>query len=342
MVQAHESRRSLCHRPEGCQGHHAQDITPKRAIASRYFGIEPEQWLVEEGIERELGRQLADRKRPRFLFDRNFSCASFDVRFDYIIAQSIFSHASLAQIRRCLSQARVSMKATSLFAASFVEGDADYAGDAWVYPDTIRYRATTIERLAAEAGLACRRLDWFHIGGQAWFVFFVPGIEPKVDHLAALNQSFPLKEELSHYRQRSDRLERIESHLLYRLASGIRQRLKRRQSARPPGEWPPSARSCGVVAAHSTGTRRPRQLGMSGTCRQGYDLVTGGSGRLIPQRQIPRRGRSGRTTIGASARLERRMPLLQELGSVLTRSALPSARGGRVHTRAACPPPGDR
>ena len=29
----------------------------------RYFGIEPEQWLVEEGIERELGRELADRKR---------------------------------------------------------------------------------------------------------------------------------------------------------------------------------------------------------------------------------------------------------------------------------------
>jgi hypothetical protein len=194
----------------------------------RYFGIEPEQWLVEEGIERELGRELADRKRPRFLFDRNFSCASFGVTFDYIIAQSIFSHASVAQIRRCLSQARASMKDTSLFAASFVEGDDDYAGDAWVYPDTIRYRAATIERLASESGLACRRLDWFHIGGQAWFAFFVPGIEPRIDHLASLNQLVPLKEELSHYRQRSDRLERIEAHFLYRLATGIRRRLKRR------------------------------------------------------------------------------------------------------------------
>lgn len=212
----------------GCGSLRAGKLFIMYLLPERYFGIEPEQWLVDEGIERELGRQLAERKRPRFQFDRNFSCASFGVGFDYIIAQSIFSHASLAQIRRCLSQARASMKDTSLFAASFVEGADDYGGDQWVYPETIRYRATTIEQLAGEAGLACRRLDWFHIGGQAWFVFFVPGLEPEVDHLATLNQSFPLKQELSHYRQRSDRLERIESHFLYRLASGIRQRLKRR------------------------------------------------------------------------------------------------------------------
>ena len=73
----------------------------------------------------------------------------------------------------------------------------------------------------------CRRLDWFHIGGQAWLVFFIPGLEPEIDQLACLNQSFPLKQELSHYRARSDRLERIEAHFIYRLASAVRQRLKR-------------------------------------------------------------------------------------------------------------------
>jgi len=212
----------------GCGSLRAGKLFLMYLLPDRYFGIEPEQWLVEEGIERELGRELVDRKRPRFLFDRSFSCTSFDVRFDFIIAQSIFSHASMPQIRRCLSQVRSSMKDTSLFAASFVEGADDYEGDAWVYPDTIRYRTTTIERLAAEAGLACRRLDWFHIGGQAWFVFFVPGMETSVDQLASLNQSYPLKEELSHYRHRSDRLERIESHFVYRLIAGIRRRLRGR------------------------------------------------------------------------------------------------------------------
>ena len=197
-------------------------------LPERYFGIEPEEWLVEEGIDRELGRELVERKQPRFLYDRNFSCTSFGVPFDFILAQSIFSHASVAQIRRCLSEVRATMKPSSIFAASFVEGDEDYGGDAWVYPGTIRYRASTIEQLAAAAGLACRRADWFHIGGQAWFLFFVPGIEPRIEQLASLNQLFPVQEEMRHYRMRSDRLERIESHPLYRMASRLRRLLRRR------------------------------------------------------------------------------------------------------------------
>jgi len=194
-------------------------------LPDRYFGIEPEQWLVEEGIARELGRELAERKRPRFLYDRDFCCTSFGVAFDFILAQSIFSHASVAQIRRCLSQARAAMKPSSIFAASFVQGDDDYAGDSWVYPGTVRYRPATIERLASEAGLACRRVDWFHIGGQAWFLFFIPGLDPRIEQLASLNQVFPIQEEMKHYRSRSDRLERIESHPLYRMASRLRRLL---------------------------------------------------------------------------------------------------------------------
>ncbi len=81
----------------GCGSLRAGKLFLIYLLPDRYFGIEPEQWLVEEGIERELGHELADRKRPRFLFDRDFSCAGFGVAFDYIIAQSIFSHASLAQ-----------------------------------------------------------------------------------------------------------------------------------------------------------------------------------------------------------------------------------------------------
>ena len=197
-------------------------------LEDRYFGIEPEQWLVEEGIEREIGDELIDRKRPRFLFHRNFPCSAFGVRFDFILAHSIFSHASVAQIRQCFAEVRRSMKDSSIFASTFLEGDADYAGDEWAYPESIRYRALTIERLAAEAGLGCRRLDWFHIGGQAWYVFFVPGREPQIDQLASLNQVFPIQQELTHYRQRNYRLERIEAHPLFRLASALKLRLRRR------------------------------------------------------------------------------------------------------------------
>lgn len=209
----------------GCGSLRAGKLFLVYLLPDRYFGIEPEQWLVEEGIANEIGRELAARKRPKFQYSAEFPCSSFGVQFDFIIAQSIFSHASEAQIRKCLAEARASMKNTSMFAASFVEGNEDYAGTEWVYPGTIRYRAKTIERFAKEAGLDCRRLDWFHIGGQAWFVFFEPGLEPGIEQLAELNQSFPIKEALSHYRARSDRLERIEASWLFRLAQAVRRRL---------------------------------------------------------------------------------------------------------------------
>jgi hypothetical protein len=211
----------------GCGSLRAGKLFLVYLMPDRYFGIEPEQWLVEEGIDREVGRELIERKRPRFLFDRNFPCSKFGITFDFLIAQSIFSHASIAQIQHCLAEARAAMKATSLFAASFVEGDSDYGGTDWVYPGTIRYRAATIERLAKEAGLDCRRLEWFHIGGQAWFLFFVPGLEPQIDQFASLNQIFPLKAELSHYRQRSDRLDRIEASVAFRIARTIRSWIRR-------------------------------------------------------------------------------------------------------------------
>jgi hypothetical protein len=196
-------------------------------LPDRYFGIEPEEWLVKEGIERELGAELSRLKRPAFRYSSEFPCTAFGVKFDYILAQSIFSHASAAQIRKCLAEARAAMNPRALFAASFLEGDGDYGGDEWVYPACVRYRAATIERMAAEAGLACRRLDWFHCGGQAWFVFFAPGQEPEADLLASLNAAAMMRIELTHYRARSERLERIEAHPLYRLAA-LLYRLPRR------------------------------------------------------------------------------------------------------------------
>jgi hypothetical protein len=190
-------------------------------LAGGYRGIEPEKWLVDEGIEREIGAELLERKQPRFAHARDFPCASFGEQFDFVLAHSIFSHASVQQVRQCFANVRSTMKATSIFAASFLEGESDYAGDDWVYPGCVRFRAETIERLAREAGLSSRRLDWFHVGGQAWFVFFLPGLDPQVDLLASLNQSLPIKVEMLHYRARSDALERLESNVLFRLATRL-------------------------------------------------------------------------------------------------------------------------
>ena len=37
----------------------------------KYFGVEPNQWLVEEGIRREVGESLVEIKHPTFFFSKS-------------------------------------------------------------------------------------------------------------------------------------------------------------------------------------------------------------------------------------------------------------------------------
>src|SRR5438445_8687183 len=58
----------------------------------KYFGIEPNTWLVEEGIKQELGEDLVQIKYPTFFFtDSPEAVGRAKVAFDSTLAQSIFS-----------------------------------------------------------------------------------------------------------------------------------------------------------------------------------------------------------------------------------------------------------
>ena len=70
----------------------------------KYFGVEPNEWLVKEGIKRELGEALLEIKRPTFFFsDSPETIAQAKVSFDFALAQSIFSHCGLDLIQNWLS-----------------------------------------------------------------------------------------------------------------------------------------------------------------------------------------------------------------------------------------------
>jgi hypothetical protein len=147
---------------------------------SNYYGIEPNAWLIEDGIAYEVGRDQVALKRPTFSHDPDFTLTTFGRTFDYLLAQSIFSHAGQRQIARCLSQARLVMEPRSMFAATFNEwqpGAADeqnYSGEEWVYPGSTYFTFDRMVELAHEQGLECRRLDWVHPGGQTWTMFTRP------------------------------------------------------------------------------------------------------------------------------------------------------------------------
>ncbi|MEF3274000.1 MAG: class I SAM-dependent methyltransferase [Chloroflexus sp.] len=143
-------------------------------LSGHYFGIEPEPWLIEEGIKHELGDAIIALKKPTFSHNRSFNLEVFNRKFDFLLAQSIFSHASAAQIRTCVASARKVMEPHAIFVANFVESHVNYEGDEWVYPGGSYYTMNFMRNLIAEEGLACVPIDWPHPVGLRWILIVHP------------------------------------------------------------------------------------------------------------------------------------------------------------------------
>lgn len=152
-------------------------------LPGRYFGIEPQQWLIEEAVRNELGEDIMDIKQPVFSYDKNFTLSTFNRKFDFIIACSIFSHASQTQIRRCLSEAKKVMKPTSIFVATFREGDQNYTGEDWSFPAVITYTLKHMTSLVEEQGLVCRSIFWPNLNQQRWIAIVHPENEKSFSDL---------------------------------------------------------------------------------------------------------------------------------------------------------------
>jgi SAM-dependent methyltransferase len=141
---------------------------------AKYFGVEPNEWLVEEGIKRELGETLVQIKRPTFFFsDSPETVVQAKVSFDFALAQSIFSHCGLDLIRGWLAAVSRSLSRDGALIATFLPSEEDSLCTGWVYPECVNYRPATLERAAAEANLRFEVLDWKH-PRQTWALFAAP------------------------------------------------------------------------------------------------------------------------------------------------------------------------
>lgn len=95
----------------------------------RYYGIDINQSLLDAGFERELSDNLRSKLPPDHLraTDR-FEC-DFGVQFDFAIAQSLFTHISLNQIRLCLFRLATVMPPGGRFLASYFEAPQSHPLD---------------------------------------------------------------------------------------------------------------------------------------------------------------------------------------------------------------------
>jgi SAM-dependent methyltransferase len=147
-----------------------------------YCAIEPEKYLVDDGVNYEIGSCLVHIKEPRFEYSYDFPIASFEEQFDFMVAHSIFTHASQEQILLCLKNAEQNLTPSAkdtrggLLAATFIMGEKDYEGKEWLYPGKTEiafaeYTEECISRLARESNLAYKKADWHHPHGQQWIIF---------------------------------------------------------------------------------------------------------------------------------------------------------------------------
>lgn len=143
-------------------------------LPNKYFGVEPEEWLLQDGIRKNLGEEMLRIKNPKFSNNREFKLGVFNQKFDYILAQSIFSHATQKQILTCLSEAKKVMKDSSVFVGTFYLGDTNNTSTEWVYPGHGTYTKDFMMSAAKENGLSCKFLKYVHLNGQTWMAITNP------------------------------------------------------------------------------------------------------------------------------------------------------------------------
>ncbi|MDP0929761.1 hypothetical protein Q0601_21460 [Paracoccus onubensis] len=144
----------------------------------RYFGIDREEWLIQDGLQSHFGEEQVKRRQPTFIIDEDFTFTKFDRKFDFLMANSIFTHAPQWQISKCVTEAQKVMVPETVFLATFFESldGTDYEGEEWLYPDIVRYRKETISNIVNDAGLDCHHFEWPHPFNQKWIAVTLPGI----------------------------------------------------------------------------------------------------------------------------------------------------------------------
>ncbi len=141
-----------------------------------YYGIEPSQEMLDIGKELIVTPALIEQKQPRFDMNPDLDFQVFDSQFDFIIARSIWTHASPLQIAKMLDEFIATTGPDGVLLTSIKPCPwyrRQYRGDAWVgatvvepQEGTVLYRFSWIARICQERGLTATRLDTEY--GQLW------------------------------------------------------------------------------------------------------------------------------------------------------------------------------
>jgi hypothetical protein len=128
-----------------------------------YLGLEKQRELVEAGIEKELGPDLVEAKRPEIVISQSFEFHKFTRQPDFALAVSLFTHLTPDDITDCLKGLRTISHTGTAFWATFWEGSS--RGNPLESHTDASFSYTRREMTQFASGLGWRPVyfgDWGH------------------------------------------------------------------------------------------------------------------------------------------------------------------------------------
>ena len=147
--------------------------------ADRYFGIDPETWLIEMAKLEEIPAEVWEAKRPTFDGNGDWKLDVFSVKFDYILISDVLLHSAHCQIDKVISGIGEALAPGGMCLIDIILPDETtickyhYEGDEWQYPHVASHPPECLIEPAAKYGLKCGEVEMIHRGPCPlhWFKF---------------------------------------------------------------------------------------------------------------------------------------------------------------------------
>jgi len=153
---------------------------------AHYFGIDKNQDLINAGWNIELPKYGLLEKSPNLVLLNDFGFESLDQKFEYAMAQSVFTHLPKHEIVKCLTHLDRVLEKGGLFFATFFESPSDKANVepiphptrdgaeiiSYFNKDPFHYGFQTFEEICENLDLDVTYIgDWNHPRDQKMMLF---------------------------------------------------------------------------------------------------------------------------------------------------------------------------
>jgi len=142
-----------------------------------YYGFDKEESLIDAGKKIELKKYKLHQKQPQLFVVKDFELP-FDRKFDFMLAQSVFTHLIPEQVELCLKKVMANLKELGVFYVTIFEkeGDEPFIGRRhnWRKGEvgTVKYSYSRMQQFANKLGISVEYIGhWKHPRKQKMIAF---------------------------------------------------------------------------------------------------------------------------------------------------------------------------